>query len=126
MRMKERYARQVRLAEVGEAGQARFASRELFVRGEGTSSVVEARYLAGAGCGRLVVTNEEVARAAREVDPALQVSVLPELAARDGDDASETAFADLSPSARGVAIGAYRALAAFRSTVLSLEGDSGP
>ena len=113
--MSGRYARQIKLAEVGALGQERIAQATGTVHGQGPSAAVEARYLAGAGFGKLVVGDERVARAARDVDPAVDVVIAVDdpTAVADGH-----AFDELVPAARDVALGAYRALAQIRALVL--------
>jgi hypothetical protein len=119
-----RYERQVKLVEVGQGGQARIAAAERVVVGGGLPALVEARYLAGAGFGRLVVTEDSVARAARETNPAIAVEVDPTRAEERGGALSsregsvEASLEALSPACRDVALGAYRALAALRGVVL--------
>jgi hypothetical protein len=122
-----RYARQVNLVEVGEPGQARIAESVCTVAGGGLSALVEARYLAGAGFGRLIVTDEEVASAARETNPAVEVVLAPSSDAESEASALVERGAPrgvageldaLSSAARDVALGAYRALAALRAVVL--------
>jgi hypothetical protein len=124
--MTRRHARQIKLAEVGRAGQQRIAESVCTVPGQGASAIVEARYLAGAGFGHLVVEDGEVARAAREVDPAIDVAlrgVAKEPPPAEpleplGGSAASQALEELSPAARDVARGAYRALAEIRARVL--------
>ena len=119
-----RYARQVRLVDVGEGGQARIAAAEGVVTGGGLSALVEARYLAGAGFGRIVAADEEVARVATETNPSVVVAVdAAGGAAREplrpaGQGSVEASLESLSPACRDVALGAYRALAALRAVVL--------
>jgi hypothetical protein len=122
--MNGRHARQIKLAEVGRAGQERIAESVCTVPGQGASAVVQARYLAGAGFGHLVVVDEDVARAAREVDPEIDVALRgvanePPPMGRLGHRAgSSQVLEELSPAARDVALGAYRALAEIRARVL--------
>ena len=107
-----RHSRQTRLAEVGEAGQARLAGGVALVVDEGLAGQVQARYLAGAGVGTLHVLHDAPARAAAEVDPSVRVvrgeklrvahASPPELGIRD-------------VAARDVATGAWRALADIKS-----------
>jgi hypothetical protein len=117
--MSRRHARQVLLAEVGEAGQRRITESAWAVRARGLAGLVEARYVAGAGFGRIVAPDDEVARAAKDVDATLVVEV-----AREGEDADARTeledpawIAELSPSARDVGLGAYRALSAIREAL---------
>src|SRR5258708_5872708 len=70
-----RHTRQVRLAEVGEAGQARVRVSALAVRGSGVAGAIEARYLAGAGVGSLRVRDAAQEEAARAVDGDVHVRV---------------------------------------------------
>jgi molybdopterin/thiamine biosynthesis adenylyltransferase len=128
--MSERYARQERLVDVGEAGQARIAGTTCVVAGRGLDALVEARYLAGAGFGCVVVTDSEAARAAREINRDVEVSVIP--VPTSADTSSGTAREDvastlaaLSPGAREVALGAYRALCALRAAILPVGTSHG-
>jgi hypothetical protein len=92
-----RYTRQTRLAEVGEAGQARLlASRVELEAGTEVGRMVEHRYLEGAG---------------------IQVT-----GARSAGGAMPGWIAAMDPAARDVAEGAYRALAAVKS-VLEIGAD---
>jgi hypothetical protein len=93
-----RYTRQVRLAEVGVAGQARLETTEATVGGdERLSSRVCARYLESAGV--------RVTRGTGTRGPEMPAWV-----------------AALDPSAREVATGAYEALSVMRAALL--EGAS--
>jgi len=122
--MKARHSRQARLAEVGEVGQRKIAAISSGVRGSGVAAKVEARYLAGAGVGRIVVEDAAVGSSAREVnalvnsrlpsdrDPDLDLDL-------DGDPDPDPAWAsELAPPARDVALGAHRALRVIRRAVL--------
>jgi hypothetical protein len=91
-----RFTRQVRLAEVGEEGQAKLESAVVTVCGDGTPQRVEARYLRGAGL--VVVVDARAAVAERS-------------------DAVPAWLADLSPAARDVAAGAHAALDVVRSVL---------
>ena len=75
----DRHARQIKLAEVGSAGQARIAGARVDVPYAGLAGEVAARYLVGAGVGRLRVRTERIAATARGIDPATLVEVAPEL-----------------------------------------------
>jgi hypothetical protein len=110
----DRHHRQTRLREIGEEGQRRIGAATAVVASRGASSMVEARYLAGAGFARVVVVDAASEGAARAVDPDVVVE-------RRHVDASPEAFplerelAD--PSARAVAEGAYRALCAVKAAL---------
>jgi hypothetical protein len=128
--MSYRHARQLRLAEVGEAGQRRLAESACVVRGHGLAAKIEARYLVGAGVGRLLVPSEEVARSARQLDASADVRIeaaILDSAARDLEPATATSSEDpewarsLSPPARDVALGAHRALSSLRRLLLPSE-----
>ena len=86
-----RFTRQIRLADVGEAGQAKLAAARVALRTEGFARTIEERYLRAAGVG--------VAEAE---------SQLPKLAVDLG--LRHTA-------AREVAEGAYAALVAMREVL---------
>ena len=122
--MSSRHARQARLEEVGDAGQRRLEESTCTVRGAGLAAEVEARYLVGAGVGRVLVSDPEAAHRSREVDTSVDVSILtipdderevePTAAVADPEWASS-----LSVPAREVALGAYRALSSLRRVLLS-------
>jgi hypothetical protein len=109
-----RHTRQTRLAEVGDAGQARLGAASVDVRGPGLSGVVEALYLAGAGVGEIGVREDGHGVAARAMDatvrlrPARVGEATARARAPEGLDA-------LDPAAREVAVGAWRALDAVRA-----------
>lgn len=84
-----RYVRQTRLAAIGEAGQAKLAAADAIVS-RGFSGWVEARYLVGAGVGR--VTHGE-------------------------HEAIDARFDALDRSAREVALGAHEAVLAIMKIV---------
>jgi len=96
---------------VGDAGQARLAAGVAVVRGDTFAAEVEARYLAGAGVGTLVVTSARVAEAARDVDAAVVVRIS-EPEGNDLEAPRELALE--SPEALALASGAYRALVRVR------------
>ncbi len=115
--VKKRHSRQARLADVGEAGQARIASRVFAISGRGVAGDVEARYLAGAGVAGLAVASVAVAASAREVDAEVRIEPL-DLDDRAGYDVDAdrlpSALGIDDPSAHAVALGAYRALVKLR------------
>lgn len=108
-----RHTRQVRLAEVGEAGQSRLAAAEVEVSSAGFAGEVEARYLAGAGVGALRVGSEVHGAAARAMDAGVRV----ELGAVTGPSELPPGLASLEGAARDVAEGAYRALVSVRAAL---------
>jgi len=111
----DRHDRQSRLAGVGAAGQQRIAAALVDVQADGLAGEVAARYLAGAGVGRLHVRDRALAQAAASVDPSVRVEVgaSPAPAATAGPSTDELpGFRD--PSARDVARGAREALRALR------------
>jgi hypothetical protein len=112
----DRYERQAKLREIGPAGQARVARACIEVALDGLAGETAVRYLAGAGVGRLRVTDEALAQAARAVDAAVQVDVVSALgAARGGEiEAMPGAFDLRDAAAREVARGALAALRALR------------
>jgi len=114
----DRHIRQTRLREIGEGGQRRIGAATAVVASRGFAAVIEARYVVGAGFARVVVPDEASGAAARAVDPCVVVE------RREGADSAAGApfLRELTdPSARSVAEGAHRALAAIRAAV-----ESGP
>jgi hypothetical protein len=113
----ESCGRQSRLADVGEAGQARIAASTADVVLDGIAATVCARYLAGCGVGTLRVRDAGLAAVAQCVAPEIKVVVVDDLPAH-GDESSW----DLQdPVAREVARGAGDALRIVRA-VLGLGG----
>ncbi len=108
-----RHDRQRILPEIGEVGQARLASGRATVDGVGVSGEIEALYLAGAGVGRIVVTNAATADAARAIDPEARVDVDPH-ARSTRDHEAQAPFTVRDGAARDVALGAWRALDTIR------------
>jgi hypothetical protein len=107
-----RYARQTKLAGVGEPGQLRIASARVDVPLDGLAGEVAARYLAGAGVGRLCVRDARIAAAARAVDPAVSVEV-----SASSPPAVAVASPLRDPSAQAVERGARFALDALRAAI---------
>lgn len=88
-----RYTRQIRLPEIGEAGQARLAAASVAPSGQGYARTIEATYLRLGGVG-----------AVREDE----TGVL---------DVDGSSLGVRDPAARDVAEGALRALAAIREVL---------
>jgi hypothetical protein len=109
-----RHGRQIRLAEIGEAGQERLAESAVVLGGTGDVREVEAAYLARSGV-RVVddatAAAKAKSRAASEGAPDLRAATLTSLGIRDS-------------FARDVADGAIRALLAMRK-ILDIEGNGG-
>ncbi len=96
---RRRYGRQIRLAEIGEAGQAALCSLEVSLASRGEHArAIERRYLEAAGA-RVVGTGDE----AHEIVPTLGLR---------------------HPEARELAEGAMHALDAIRASVLSAKGNA--
>ena len=55
-----RFARQISLAEIGEAGQAKLANAELLIVGAGGLGSSAMQYLAGAGIGRIRIVDPDL------------------------------------------------------------------
>jgi hypothetical protein len=94
--MMRRYTRQVRLAEVGEAGQARLAAAAIELKTRGDAAEIERRYLEAAGAGRVVP--------------------------RSAEDAHALPFEVRDPAAHDVARGAHAALESLRLFWLGADG----
>jgi adenylyltransferase/sulfurtransferase len=86
-----RYARQMVLPQVGGIGQERLRAARVTARGE-----VEALYLAAAGVGTVFVPSDEIAETVRQVNPLVEVHVIPgEPAVEDVESQSLRALAAL-------------------------------
>jgi [CysO sulfur-carrier protein]-S-L-cysteine hydrolase len=96
-----RYARQVRLAEVGAAGQARIAGALADVPLDGLAADVAALYLAGAGVGRLRLRSDQAAAAARSINAEVDAEVDASLQADPGADAFDLRHSAARDVARG-------------------------
>jgi len=111
----DRHARQIKLVEVGGAGQARIGAARVDVPDSGLAGEVAARYLAGAGVGRIRVRAERIAAIARAIDPAISVEVIH---AGEADLRGLGEASDLHDSAaQAVERGARFALAALRDAL---------
>ena len=115
----DRHDRQVRLVDVGAAGQERIAASTVEVRSDGLAGEVAARYLAGAGVGGLRVRDHALAAVASSIDPSVRVAIEDTRRAPPPVDEPSVGFRD--PSAREVARGAREALRTLRGI---LEGAS--
>ena len=101
-----RTTRQRRLAEVGDAGQARITASRAHVPGVGLAARVEAAYLAGAGVGTITFEEPAAMAAALATNPEIAASL-----STASSESEAPSFAELRSGAREVAIGAWRALA---------------
>jgi hypothetical protein len=110
----DRYGRQTRLAEVGVQGRARIAAARADVPLGGLASAVAARYLAGAGVGRVRVTTDAVAVQARAIDGHGDVAVEVDPAMECASPSAPSFLALRDASAAAVALGAHTALVALR------------
>lgn len=107
----DRHARQALLAGVGAEGQARIERASVDVPLDGFAADVAARYLAGAGVGRVHVRAAELAEGARAIDAGVRVDVDPSLGLA-------TEHVDLDDAgARDLARGALCALRAIRAAL---------
>jgi len=106
-----RYTRQERLVEVGTRGQERLSGLRVRVAGSGLAAEVEALYLAGAGVTTLEVDSEQVAAAARGINPEVDVAVGSSLSPSTGTSM------ELRAGASEVAEGALRALITLRAAL---------
>jgi hypothetical protein len=113
----DRHSRQIRLAEVGAAGQARIARAVVDVCLDGPAADIAARYLAGAGVACVRVRDSTLARGARALAPAVRVEVDPSIPV----DGSGGAFDMRDAACRDLVGGARFALCALRA---ALEGRS--
>jgi molybdopterin/thiamine biosynthesis adenylyltransferase len=106
-----RHGRQIRLPEIGEAGQERLAASEVVLSAAGDAREIEAAYLARAGV-RVVDDANAEAKAKTKADAdgtaKLRAEALASLGIRDS-------------VARETADGALRALLAMRK-ILGIEG----
>jgi hypothetical protein len=109
-----RHSRQVRLAEVGQEGQTWVARATVELYLDGVAGEIAARYLAGAGVGKLRVREGRAAEAAVRVDPSVVVEVIPGLGA--GEDRGED-FELREPAARELARAATASLALLREVL---------
>ena len=107
-----RHGRQICLAEIGEAGQARLDAAEAVLGGAHDAREVEATYLRLAGLKVREAHATASARAKAKPDEKVAVEALRTLGVRD-------------PAARDVADGAMRALITMR-TVLGVSGAKDP
>jgi hypothetical protein len=103
----ERYGRQIRLPEIGEAGQARLAASAVVLRASGPAQEVEATYLKAAGAK---VVESTAATPEPPTEAKAHAAALAGLGVRDSE-------------ARIVAEGALRALEAMRAVLGVVEGD---
>ena len=117
---KPRHSRQARLAEIGEEGQARIAATTAVIEADGLAGAVEARYLAGAGVGKIATSDEAIADAALHVDASIEIVTEGRVRLGLGDP---PAFELRDEAAFDVAIGAWRALAHVRRAVLRRGSD---
>jgi len=113
----QRYARQTKLAGVGEPGQLRIANARIDVPFDGLAGEVAARYLAGAGVGRLRVRDEQIAEAARAVDPAIAVDLIGGTHASPAAGVSPASSFLRDPAALAVERGSRFALDALRAVI---------
>lgn len=97
---RRRYTRQIRLADVGMAGQAKLSAAEVSLRTTGFARAVEERYVRGAG---MRVRTEDAQ-------------------AREGRVTELTALGLRHAPAREVAEGAVSALLAFRAALGAESG----
>lgn len=101
----KRYARQMRVAEVGREKQQDLRHASVVVRGSDLSAEVEASYLAGAGIGSLVV-NEKIANDISAINSDVRI----EKTSDASEDEIDPRAADLDPVAAQIFSGASRAL----------------
>jgi hypothetical protein len=106
----DRHVRQARLLEVGVSGQERIGRADVTVPFVGLAGAVAARYLAGAGVGRLRLADDAVARHALATDASVRVDV----DVRSCEVAGPSPFRLRDRVADDVARGAHAALVALR------------
>jgi molybdopterin-synthase adenylyltransferase len=109
----DRYARQMRLAEVGRPGQARIEAARIDVPLSGLAAEVAVRYLAAAGVGFVRVRDAALAGTARSIQSGVDVEIDPRLEATD----ETMTFGLADPIAREVASGAHAALRGLRAAL---------
>jgi hypothetical protein len=110
----------MKLADVGEEGQARIEATTGFVETDDLSGVVEARYLAGAGVGKISTALDAIGEVARAVDATIQIVEARRAPLGHGDP---PAFGVRDPVALEVALGAWRALAHVRRATRTRSSD---
>lgn len=110
----KRYARQMRLVDLGAAAQEKWQAARVVVRGSSLAARTEALYLAGAGIGTLVVA-EDVANAVRALNP--DVVIEPERPGDAADGRTSNAFELVDPSCAAVAAGALAALRELKAAL---------
>jgi len=100
----ERYSRQIIVAEIGAAGQERLLSTACAVLGRSALAATAARYLAGAGVGRVAVQDDALASELRALNPEIAVALAPDgggapiVVAADCARATLLALADTPPA----------------------------
>jgi hypothetical protein len=109
----ERFDRQVRLAEIGAAGQARISGALISVGLDDLATDIAVRYLAGAGVRGVRVRDVALAEGARAIAPGIRVEVDPALPV----DAEALAFDIRDPTCRDICRGAHAALRALRAAL---------
>ncbi len=113
--IRARYGRQIRLPEIGEAGQARLLASEVVIGGAGDARTVEAAYVARAGIHVVDDANAEAqakAKAVADGSEKVRVDVLASCGLKD-------------VSVREVGDGALRALLAMRKILGMSDGAGG-
>ena len=102
----KRHQRQMRLPMIGREGQRVLGELHARVGASGDEGIVAARYLAGAGVGRLTVVDAEVAASAHRLDAGVTTTIEPGIAAAP----PMAELDDMDPAARSVARGARTAV----------------
>jgi hypothetical protein len=117
----KRHQRQMRLPLVGREGQKVLSGIAAVVGATGDEGRVAARYLAGAGVGRITVRDPDVAAAGQRVDASVTIVVAPV-----AEPAPMQELDELDPAARAVARGARAAaqvlVAALRAPRPEVKG----
>ncbi len=114
--------RQRLVPDIGDEGMARLAAARATIAGAGDAAVIEARYLACAGFGVLVIADETARASALAADPRQVVEAEVTAAAMGASDAPwvttlAAQFAEDDPAVKDLVLGAARAIEHLRAGI---------